>query len=67
MLKASKQILDDILLIGRAYVNPTKAQQMAALVELGGFLNVEKSMNLKTLVCTLNVSENAIEYMRKQR
>lgn len=63
MLKASKQILDEIMLMGRAYVNPAKAQQKAALVELEGFLNIDKRIS-STWICTLRLSHSAIEYSR---
>lgn len=64
MLKASKQILDEIMLMGRSYVNPTKAQQKAALVELEGFLNIDKRIS-STWICTLKISHNAIDYIRQ--
>ena len=67
MLKSSKQILDEILSIGRAFVNPTKAQQRAALDELEGFLNIDKRLNSQTWICTLKISDHAIGYIRDSK
>jgi len=67
MLNSSKEILDEILCIGRAYVNPTKVHQKAALVELEAFLSIDKRLNSQTWICTLKISETAIDYIRDSK